>query len=635
MFVRSWKVLAVVVGLVFSPLSAWAEGEASNSLYFSVESGAFSGPLPYGKSFGVFTNASAGSTVTLHVLRLGDKSSCPATLKDLKALQPMSYVGAPTGAPTDAGVQRFEFRLPKLYPYESYCVGAEQLEIREWDIDEVSELVDALVTAAWTLGKRAVGGDNTPAYPLECKHLGATPPTNPEGAIIHNCDLAAATIENLPDRLQQSLIYDKKAGKGISLLKALYKELEGKDSKLFVQAIQREVVDVIATVRERESLEPSIKESIRSILDRGDPNALLYDPIAGLTKKEICDSLDTATTSGKAAQVACNASSDEEFRNKLYELRASWLSADAQKTKLAANKQALLESFLRAKEKPPYLETKLSEVSRDFPSTPDKPALDVVEKLQAVIAPLVARADTLPDPRETVNAKVLGFGDPSDKPRTNDFAQLNAVLGNLKLVREAQKKGAEIDKTLKADDAFKAFVKRLRSQEFFVGAIHTTKPTEGTMEELFPFYASMDVGAAFFFFGQDETGLAQHLGVNFYFQAIDPSEPLRRPNDSLGRDFLRRFSLTVGLTTNGKKVDAGGRASGVIGEQYVLLGAGLRLAPFLRVSGGSFLFRAGGENPLQDQLRTRAGGYAALSVDIAAFTIIANGYKSMTGAGGS
>ncbi len=73
--------------------------------------------------------------------------------------------------------------------------------------------------------------------------------------------------------------------------------------------------------------------------------------------------------------------------------------------------------------------------------------------------------------------------------------------------------------------------------------------------------------------------------------------------------------------------------AGAIGDQFLMAGAGLRLLPFLRISGGTFLFQQQDPNPVKDDDKMRAGGFGCLSVDVAAFKAIKKGYEGLANQG--
>jgi len=145
-------------------------------------------------------------------------------------------------------------------------------------------------------------------------------------------------------------------------------------------------------------------------------------------------------------------------------------------------------------------------------------------------------------------------------------------------------------------------------------------PTQGPREKAFPFYASVDVGAGPVFFAPGTVNFAQYFAVNFYVTAVDPDAPFSKdlPDKSWGKRLARRLSFSLGITTTGAAVKRKG-VSGVLGEQFLVLGAGLRLTRVLRASGGIMVFMQENLNPVVDHESPRVAPYLALSLDVAFF----------------
>jgi hypothetical protein len=187
-----------------------------------------------------------------------------------------------------------------------------------------------------------------------------------------------------------------------------------------------------------------------------------------------------------------------------------------------------------------------------------------------------------------------------------------------------------LEATIQAAPPFLAFLDALTSQVLYLGPVAMDAAVQGSKEDLFPFYFSLDVGAAALSFHRS-WDFAQYLGVNMYLIPVDPGEPLRRGrHEDYGRAFARRFSVTLGITTTASQIHRNG-VQGLVGSQFLMIGAGLRVLEFVRVSAGTFLFRVENANPLRAQTHVAAGGYFGASLDLAAFKLIAEGFKGMTG----
>ena len=103
-----------------------------------------------------------------------------------------------------------------------------------------------------------------------------------------------------------------------------------------------------------------------------------------------------------------------------------------------------------------------------------------------------------------------------------------------------------------------------------------------------------------------------YVGVNFYLRPVNKSVPLRQKGG-----FLRRFSLTAGLTLNSIE-DRRGIRSDLYFNQALVLGAGYRISQYWRVGGGGLVFRERdpGSYPLTRKKRTAVTPYLALAFDV-------------------
>lgn len=128
-------------------------------------------------------------------------------------------------------------------------------------------------------------------------------------------------------------------------------------------------------------------------------------------------------------------------------------------------------------------------------------------------------------------------------------------------------------------------------------------------------YVSLDAGIAYPW--ALET-MAYYAGTNIYFRPINKNAPLR-----LKGSFSRRFAITIGVTTSVS--DKSRRASDLRGStdssgessrNSLLLGAGLRVTPSLRVGGGVLVFKESDINPLITQTSVAVTPYVSLAFDV-------------------
>ena len=125
-------------------------------------------------------------------------------------------------------------------------------------------------------------------------------------------------------------------------------------------------------------------------------------------------------------------------------------------------------------------------------------------------------------------------------------------------------------------------------------------------------YVSLDTGIAY---AWDLENMVFYAGTNIYFRPINKNASLR-----LKGNFFRRFALTVGVTTSVKDERRRAedlRPSTTAGQtNSLLLGAGIRLTPSLRVGGGALIFKELDPNPLITEKSVAATPYVSFSLDI-------------------
>ena len=178
--------------------------------------------------------------------------------------------------------------------------------------------------------------------------------------------------------------------------------------------------------------------------------------------------------------------------------------------------------------------------------------------------------------------------------------------------------------TITGDGAYKAFVARVKAVHRLDGAPVIVTPTP-TFKERFPLYVTADLGVAVLMLAPGVYDAVQYLGVNIYFTAVDKEEPLELYQWA-GRDFLRRFSLTLGVHILSPGLH-GDEITGLVGSRMLMAGAGLRMMEHLRLSGGAVFYGQQNENPLVDEIAFRAGGFVGLSLDLDVIGTVAGWFK--------
>jgi hypothetical protein len=118
-------------------------------------------------------------------------------------------------------------------------------------------------------------------------------------------------------------------------------------------------------------------------------------------------------------------------------------------------------------------------------------------------------------------------------------------------------------------------------------------------------YVSQDLGVLYGTRGDDRE-VSPYLGLNFYLRPVNKRSPLR------GLSLSRRLALTLGVTTQNLKEED--EYSGVISGKAFVVGAGVRVADFFRVSyAAPLVYTFSGPD---DDRRRRVAAFHALSLSI-------------------
>jgi hypothetical protein len=124
-------------------------------------------------------------------------------------------------------------------------------------------------------------------------------------------------------------------------------------------------------------------------------------------------------------------------------------------------------------------------------------------------------------------------------------------------------------------------------------------------------YVSLDTGIAF---PWDLGSMVFYAGTNIYLRPVNKNAPL-------SASWLSRLALVVGITTTVK--DDSRRAEDLRpteppgeGSNSLLIGAGIRVTPSVRISGGALIFRETNPNPLITRKTVVGTPFVALSLDV-------------------
>jgi len=126
-------------------------------------------------------------------------------------------------------------------------------------------------------------------------------------------------------------------------------------------------------------------------------------------------------------------------------------------------------------------------------------------------------------------------------------------------------------------------------------------------------YVSLDAGLAYPWRLEN---MVFYAGTNIYFRPINKAAPLRYKGS-----FLHRFSLTVGITTtvedeSRRAEDLRQTPNNEDTSNSLLLGAGIRVTPSMRIGGGVLVFRESDPNPLVDQKSVTVTPYVSFAADV-------------------
>lgn len=177
-------------------------------------------------------------------------------------------------------------------------------------------------------------------------------------------------------------------------------------------------------------------------------------------------------------------------------------------------------------------------------------------------------------------------------------SKLDTIHAELGLVAEKQ---AEFG------DDFEGFLKSLAPD--IVASVAVGATTWSKFEQRFRWYVSADMGFAH---AWDIDESFAYMGVNLYLSPVNKKAPL----SGLGvrQPFSRRFAFIIGLPT--QNLEDPSRKPLVAG-QPVLVGAGIRLNDYLRITAGGLVFDEVDPNPLVNDTRgLKATPFASLSLDI-------------------
>ena len=170
----------------------------------------------------------------------------------------------------------------------------------------------------------------------------------------------------------------------------------------------------------------------------------------------------------------------------------------------------------------------------------------------------------------------------------------------------------QLQKALRTrDEAIAEWVRQIlviEKQELVVGANTIAKYDTRAI-----WYMSADLGTGI---SPDTEDFFTYIGWNLYFRPVNKKAHLSwagRPY-GLREEFMRRFSVTLGLTQSGFE-EEGPLYQGIVGSSAAVIGAGFRINDSLRLSVGGLVFENENPDPLISSTTLNWAPYAALSFD--------------------
>ncbi len=451
-------------------------------------------------------------------------------------------MGAPTGEVDAQNRQKLSFKLGKMFPGATYCFQATLSQRRKLTEEEKLAVARALSHAA-----RNLASAEPQKLDAECDALAALRKDEHTRKGIKPCQVAAAFNAELPSKLRTANLEDTTLGKTTTLHQALYLALLDGESSADLLTLLNGAFSTFDSARTGIDVgSKALAKAKKLVSGLSGQNRPLYDPIPEVTQVAVCGTVDhTKDPAKEVYKVICSTAKDRaSFIKALHEQRIAIRLPGVRTSQLPGTAEAALKEFLDSQEQAEVVTVTGDEVfDRVDGLDPGKAQteanrLKTANELVALLRPL---------------ERTPGWRDSKQLLSLADLRLLLAYVSRIANSLQARADARSLPTSMADTATFKAFVARFYSSVVYVGATESTVATEGTTEEAFPFYASLDIGASLLLFGDRATGFAQNFGVNFYPSRMDPAERLRG-----GRYVQKAFSLTLGITTTGTKTVPGG-----------------------------------------------------------------------------
>jgi len=593
-------------------------------VFLDLETKRFDAPLreDAGNVIAISTIAPKKASLTIAYWRLKKGESCPEPGPELVELTPSqreraTFRSFAPHSPVDEDRAHFVTNIgPLLYP-ERYCFHIGGTVATELSGHTKFKISHALEQALDKAAKEMLDAEPTACTDAYAKRQD---------------DAAALVLCVLEDRFAKAVAAEKEltelrvlvpgSSDPASLTEALHLILESSE------ATRKRVVGALSAGFDRTDRINELKAELRAKYDAAKDVTL--HPLAGVSAADLKAWARKAGVSSRTHKKIGKASTAEELDDVVHEP--------------AVLKELLEKKVWEAAPKEKESALQFVFLSEEKPRTPGQrlEAVAIKELLRAEVTRATTEATSLEDTLDALQKaekaiqdaglkKAYGKTDADAAPGRGTVEELTGAIAGMALALTLEKKTKDdFDKlTLTqqgkpsplAAELTKSMVALERSTG--VGSFSA----EPDYAQRFPLYITADVGLALILFPVDEKprtrpDLVPYFGLNIYFIPVDKEERLRevvRP----GRNFLRRFSVMAGISLIEPRIQKDAlNIEGVLGQQVLLTGVGLRPTDYIRLGAGATHFTTRSRNPLSERREYRAAPYVSISVDLDVFELI-------------
>jgi len=574
---------------------------AAGEVYYDVSSNTFGGRLAHGdKENAIAIIEPLGTLATLYYWQASDDRCADRPDKVHKR------AGTPTGTPA-GGKQKLVFKAGPLWAGRDYCFQLRVIRRKTLTSQEKRQVDAALVRVVKTLARRADGA----------KVAGC--PDADDRATVLRCHVKELFRMELGWRAERTHV-ELPGGRGAGNIYTALDLYLSTDPKL--RGLVQKLLEAEAN---RLSLRKRVSE--RLALLRGErvkvpDDGVLYDPLRGVASRDLKGWIKPKLLARKIPDKLLAPKQRAALLARLWTLRKELKVAAAWKPDTPEASLETIGAFLEHKGK---LQPRLVKLTGAQLDGAHKALGDATwDKKPAALKPLEKILPALSVAFGKVPWPNLEAQPACTRPGVSLVKRLSVLIHALKAALAGEKGARKVFAGVTKDKAFEDFKVQVRSVYKIEGTPVTVEPVP-TFKERFPLYVTADLGVALLVLGPGVADAVQYFGINIYFCAVDKDEPLQA-HQWTGRDFWRRFSLTLGIHILGPGLH-GDEVTGLLGSRMFLAGAGLRLMEHLRLSGGAVFYGQPSQNPLVDETHFRAGGFVGLSLDLDVIGTVSGWFK--------